>query len=89
MAQFRDIWGRCYDHTNFLWLSPIFSEKIGIFLNVMIKLLHNLALFWVKNANFSVIFLLENFFKSFDFLHNNDDEHYQDLLYFIMCKLVH
>jgi hypothetical protein len=39
--------GRCYDH-NFLRLSTIFGEKIGVFLkktNVMINILQNLALF--------------------------------------------
>jgi hypothetical protein len=43
-----------------LWsqFSAIFDsfrrKKIGVFskTNVMIKILHNLALFWVKNANF-------------------------------------
>jgi hypothetical protein len=46
-------WGRCYDH-KFLRISPIFGEKMAFFskTNVMIKILHNLALFWVKNANF-------------------------------------
>jgi hypothetical protein len=36
---------------------PIFGEKIGAFFsksNVMIKNLHNLALFWVKNANYDM-----------------------------------
>jgi hypothetical protein len=39
-------WGRCYDH-NFLRFSPFFGEKIGFFSKtyVMIKFLHNLALF--------------------------------------------
>jgi hypothetical protein len=39
--------GRCYDH-NFLRSSPIFCEKNWRFSqknNVMIKILHNLALF--------------------------------------------
>jgi hypothetical protein len=46
------IWGRCYDH-NFLRFLTVFGEKNGVFLknNVMIKILQNLALFWVKNAN--------------------------------------
>jgi hypothetical protein len=44
---------------------PIFGEKIGAFFsksNVMIKNLHNLALFWVKNANFFAIFFLRKYF---------------------------
>jgi hypothetical protein len=46
-------WGRCYDH-NFLRFFPIFGEKLAFFLytNVMINFFQNLALFWVKNANF-------------------------------------
>jgi hypothetical protein len=38
--------GRCYDH-NFLQFLPIFGEKLAFFskTNVMIKFLHNLALF--------------------------------------------
>jgi hypothetical protein len=46
-------WGRCYDH-NFLRFSPIFGEKIGVFseTNVMIKFVHNLAWFCVKDAAF-------------------------------------
>jgi hypothetical protein len=49
--------GRCYDH-NFLRFFPIFGEKIGIFskTNVMITILHNLALFGVKNAIFTEFF---------------------------------
>jgi hypothetical protein len=46
--------GRCYAH-NFPRFLPIFVEKFGLFsqkTNVMIKFLHNLALFWVKNAIF-------------------------------------
>jgi hypothetical protein len=31
--------------------------------NVMIKILHNLAMFWVKNANFFAEFVGENFIK--------------------------
>jgi hypothetical protein len=31
--------------------------------NVMIKILHNLALFWVKNANFFAEFFGENILK--------------------------
>jgi hypothetical protein len=57
--------GRCYDH-NFLRFLPIFGEKIGVFLketNVMIKILQNLALFRVKNANFFANFFGENIFK--------------------------
>jgi hypothetical protein len=38
------------------------AEKIGVFskTNVMVKILHNLALFWVKNANFFAEFFGEN-----------------------------
>jgi hypothetical protein len=53
--------GQCYDH-NFLR----FSAKILSFFsktNVMIKILHNLALFRVKNANFFAEFFGENIFK--------------------------
>jgi hypothetical protein len=50
--------GRCYDH-NFLRFSTIFGEK-----NVMIKILHNLALFWVKNANFSPKICLKSLHRS-------------------------
>jgi hypothetical protein len=37
-------------------------KKLAFFLktNVMIKCLHNLALFWVKNANFFAEFFGEN-----------------------------
>jgi hypothetical protein len=40
------IWGRCYDH-NFRRFFPIFGEKLAFFskTNVMIRMLHNLALF--------------------------------------------
>jgi hypothetical protein len=51
------IWGRCYDH-NFLRFSPIFGEK-----NVMVKFLHNLALFLVKNANLFADFLAKIILK--------------------------
>jgi hypothetical protein len=39
-------WGRCYDH-NFRRFSTIFRKKLAFFskTNVMIKILHNLALF--------------------------------------------
>jgi hypothetical protein len=49
--------GRCYDH-NFLRFSTILGKKLAFFskTNAMIKFLHNLALFWVQNANFSPIF---------------------------------
>jgi hypothetical protein len=55
---------RCFDH-NFrdFWQ---FSAKKLAFLsktNVMIKILHNLALFWVKNANFFADFFGENILK--------------------------
>jgi hypothetical protein len=45
--------GRCYDH-NFLQFLQIFGEILAFFSksNVMVKNLHNLALFWVKNAIF-------------------------------------
>jgi hypothetical protein len=38
------------------------AKKLAFFsqTNVMIKILHNLALFWVKNANFVAIFFDEN-----------------------------
>jgi hypothetical protein len=57
--------GRCFDH-NFLRFSTIFCEKIGVFLktNVMIKILDNLPLFWVKNANFFAEFFAKIFKKS-------------------------
>jgi hypothetical protein len=55
--------GRCYDD-NFLQISTIFGEKNGVTLknHVMNKILHNLVLFWVQNANFVAIFC-ENIFK--------------------------
>jgi hypothetical protein len=58
------IWGRCYDH-NFLRFLPIFAKKLAFFskTNVMIKFLHNLALFRVKNANFFAEFFGENILK--------------------------
>jgi hypothetical protein len=44
--------GRCYDH-NFLRFLPNFGKQLAFFskTNIMIKILHNLALFGVKNAN--------------------------------------
>jgi hypothetical protein len=53
--------GRCYDQ-NFLRFSSIFGKKLACFskTNVMIKLLHNLALFCVKNANFFSEFFSKN-----------------------------
>jgi hypothetical protein len=53
--------GRCCDH-NFLRFLPIFGEKNGVLskTNVMIKLLHNLALIGVKNGNFFAEFFFEN-----------------------------
>jgi hypothetical protein len=56
------IWGRCYDH-NFLRFS---AKKLAFFskTNVMIKVLHNLALFRVKNANFFAEFFGENILKN-------------------------
>jgi hypothetical protein len=65
MAGFHISWGGCYDH-NFLRFGTIFCEKIGVFskTNVMIKILHNLALFRVKNGifvlNFSAKIILKN-----------------------------
>jgi hypothetical protein len=55
-------WGRCYDH-NFRQFSA--KEFAFFFLknNVMIKLLHHLALFRVKNAIICQLFLGENIFK--------------------------
>jgi hypothetical protein len=50
--------GRCYDH-NFLRFSSIFGEKT----NVMIQVLHNLAVFRVRNANFFAEILGENILK--------------------------
>jgi hypothetical protein len=57
----RPIWGRCYDH-NFLRVFPIFGEKIGVLsnTNVMTTILHNLALFRVKSANFFAEIFGEN-----------------------------
>jgi hypothetical protein len=54
--------GQCYDH-NFLW--QFLAKKLAFFskTNVMIKNLHNLSLFWVKNANFFAEFLGENILK--------------------------
>jgi hypothetical protein len=56
-----ETWGRCYDHI-FLRFSKIFNERICVFskASVMIKILHNLALFRVKNANFFAEFFGEN-----------------------------
>jgi hypothetical protein len=55
-------WGRCYDH-NFWRFLTIFGKKLAFFskTNVMIKILHNLPMFWVKNANFFAIFLRKYF----------------------------
>jgi hypothetical protein len=60
----KPIWGRCYDH-NFLRFLTIFGEKVAFFskTNVMINILHKLALFWVKNANFFAEFFGENILK--------------------------
>jgi hypothetical protein len=57
--------GRCYDH-NFLRFLTIFGEKMAFLsqTNVMIKILHNLALFQVKNANFLPKFSAKIFKKS-------------------------
>jgi hypothetical protein len=53
--------GRCYDN-NFRRFFPIFGEKIGVFLKYQCydQLFKNLALFWVKNANFFAKFFGEN-----------------------------
>jgi hypothetical protein len=42
-----------------------FGEKLAFFskTNVMIKILHNLALFWVENANLFAEFFGENILK--------------------------
>jgi hypothetical protein len=63
-AKVRPIWGRCYDH-NFLRFFLIFSEKIGVFLKYQCydQFFQNLALFWVKNANFFAKFFGENILK--------------------------
>jgi hypothetical protein len=57
--------GRCYDH-NFRRFLTIFGKKLAFFLktNVMIKILHNLALFWVKNANFFRRFFWRKYLKN-------------------------
>jgi hypothetical protein len=47
IAKSRPIWGRCYNH-NFLRQNWRFFSKTC----VVIKILHNLALFWVNNPNF-------------------------------------
>jgi hypothetical protein len=56
-------WGRCYDY-NFLRFSTIFGKKMAFFskTNAMIKVLHNLALFWVKSAKFLLNFSDKIFF---------------------------
>jgi hypothetical protein len=53
--------GRCYDH-NFPRISIIFGEKNGVFLKNQCydQFFQNLALFWVKNANFFANFFGEN-----------------------------
>jgi hypothetical protein len=57
--------GQCYDH-NLLRFLTIFDEKMAFFLKPMLwsKIFHNLALFWVKNANFFAEFFGENIFKN-------------------------
>jgi hypothetical protein len=61
-----DLWirGRCCDH-NFLRFLPIFGEKMAFFskTNVMIKFLHNIALFWVKKRQFFRNFFRRKYFK--------------------------
>jgi hypothetical protein len=58
---FRVTRGRCYDH-NFRRFFPIFGEKLAFILNtnVMINFFQNLALCWVKNANFFANIFDEN-----------------------------
>jgi hypothetical protein len=50
---------------NFLRFSTIFGEKMAFFskTNVMINILHNLALIRVKNANFFAEFFSKNILK--------------------------
>jgi hypothetical protein len=60
-----NIWGRCYDH-NFLRFSPIFGEKIGVFLKKLMLWSHfwkKLAVVWTKNAHIFAKFFGENIFK--------------------------
>jgi hypothetical protein len=56
--------GRCYDH-NFCDFQQFSAKKLAFLskTNVMIKILHNLPLFWVKNANFFTKFFGENILK--------------------------
>jgi hypothetical protein len=60
-------WGRCYDH-KFLRFFPIFGEKNWRFSKIPMlwsNIFQNLALFWVKNANFFAKFFGENtYFKN-------------------------
>jgi hypothetical protein len=59
-----DTRGRCYDH-NFLRFLTISAKKLAFFskTNVLIKILHILALFWVKHAKFFAEFFGENILK--------------------------
>jgi hypothetical protein len=56
--------GRCFGAGVDVMIT-IFDEKIGVFskTNVMIQIWHNLAVFWVKNANFFATFFGENICK--------------------------
>jgi hypothetical protein len=60
-GKFRPILGRCYDH-NFGDFCHFSAKTLAIFskTNVIIKILHNLPLIWVKNANFFAEFFGEN-----------------------------
>jgi hypothetical protein len=58
--------GRCYDH-NFLRLLTIFCDFWQFSAKkpmLWSKFLHNLALFWVKNANFFAKFFAEKYLKN-------------------------
>jgi hypothetical protein len=57
--------GRCYGH-NFLRFFTISSKKLAFVsrTNVMIKILHNLALFSVKNATFFLRIFWRKYFKN-------------------------
>jgi hypothetical protein len=53
------------------------AKKLAFFpkTNVMIKILHNLALFWVKNANFFAEFFGENISKIITSVPGRTDGH--------------
>jgi hypothetical protein len=67
MSIFRPIWDQCFDH-NFAAIFGNFRRKNWRFSHktkVIIKFLHNFALFLVKNANIlSPIFVAKIFFKN-------------------------